>query len=440
MADRPRASPRSLLRRELRLHELLCRRCTLLSMMQPRQRSRNSCCVVVTRDPHEDRSNYDGSRRRRCSGAMRQRRRSSPPASSGVVAPHPGRDLRSRAAPSGQRQGHGFARGGLLLRRRVATVQLFGDQEAWPAAVCSACARPSSEERRPPLPLRGSPGQPPRMLQSPSASAQCEIQPERHHTNVEWYGNTGAASCGLRDLDGVGEVGPRSTTWLVVGVGAGLTWSGYLLRVERRVGEVRGVPGAGIASRRRRAARVRPRQPADRRRPPGLRDARLPLPVPPMLMIDRDAPRSSAGAIPRAGSWPSATFTARRLVLPVPLRVRTRCSPAASASTASGSCSASICAWSGGLGAGPRARMWRGGVLRTGTPPRPLASGTRWTCGATPSSSGPAPPSVIGDATRARRRRADLHREGREGGPLRGIAYPDYPGQSENSRGGKMEA
>lgn len=55
------------------------------------------------------------------------------------------------------------------------------------------------------------------------------IAPERHHTNCEWYGNTGAASSASvlsmnwdkwREDDDVG----------VVGVGAGLTWSSYLVR------------------------------------------------------------------------------------------------------------------------------------------------------------------------------------------------------------------
>ena len=55
------------------------------------------------------------------------------------------------------------------------------------------------------------------------------IPPERHHTNCEWYGNTGAAS----------SASVLSMNWdkwradddvAVVGVGAGLTWSSYLVR------------------------------------------------------------------------------------------------------------------------------------------------------------------------------------------------------------------
>lgn len=58
---------------------------------------------------------------------------------------------------------------------------------------------------------------------------RCKIAPERHHFNVDWYGNTGAA----------GAASVLSMNWdkwrddddiAVVGVGAGLTWSSYLVR------------------------------------------------------------------------------------------------------------------------------------------------------------------------------------------------------------------
>ena len=57
----------------------------------------------------------------------------------------------------------------------------------------------------------------------------CNIPNDRHHSNVEWFGNTGSASSASvismlwekwTDIDDVA----------VVGVGAGLAWSGYLLR------------------------------------------------------------------------------------------------------------------------------------------------------------------------------------------------------------------
>lgn len=66
-----------------------------------------------------------------------------------------------------------------------------------------------------------------RMLES--VCRLTEIPPDRHHTNVEWFGNTGCASSASvismnwdkwRDEDDVA----------VVGVGSGLTWSSYLLR------------------------------------------------------------------------------------------------------------------------------------------------------------------------------------------------------------------
>jgi 3-oxoacyl-[acyl-carrier-protein] synthase-3 len=66
-----------------------------------------------------------------------------------------------------------------------------------------------------------------RMLEN--VADQCEIAPERHHSNVEWYGNTAAASS-------ASVISMRWEKWMpgddvaVAGVGAGLTWSGYLLR------------------------------------------------------------------------------------------------------------------------------------------------------------------------------------------------------------------
>ena len=68
-----------------------------------------------------------------------------------------------------------------------------------------------------------------RMLES--VCRQCDVPPERHHANVEWYGNTA----------GAGAPSVLSMRWddwtdeddvAVVGVGAGLTWASYLLRVE----------------------------------------------------------------------------------------------------------------------------------------------------------------------------------------------------------------
>jgi 3-oxoacyl-[acyl-carrier-protein] synthase-3 len=58
---------------------------------------------------------------------------------------------------------------------------------------------------------------------------QCEIPPERHHSNVEWYGNTGAASAASVLSMGWEKWGAADDV-AVVGVGAGLTWGSFLLR------------------------------------------------------------------------------------------------------------------------------------------------------------------------------------------------------------------
>jgi len=66
-----------------------------------------------------------------------------------------------------------------------------------------------------------------RMLEN--VCERCEIPPDRHHANVEFFGNTGAASSAT-------VISQRWEKWLghddiaVVGVGAGLTWASYLLR------------------------------------------------------------------------------------------------------------------------------------------------------------------------------------------------------------------
>ncbi len=66
-----------------------------------------------------------------------------------------------------------------------------------------------------------------RMLES--VCKYCDIPKERHHFNVEDYGNTGAASA-------ASVVSMRWDQWTdlddvaIVGVGSGLTWSGYVIR------------------------------------------------------------------------------------------------------------------------------------------------------------------------------------------------------------------
>ena len=58
---------------------------------------------------------------------------------------------------------------------------------------------------------------------------RCGIAPERHHSNVEWFGNTGAASSASVLSMQWEKWQPRDDV-AVVGVGAGLTWSSYLVR------------------------------------------------------------------------------------------------------------------------------------------------------------------------------------------------------------------
>ena len=66
-----------------------------------------------------------------------------------------------------------------------------------------------------------------RMLES--VRDRCDIEPERHHANVEWYGNTGAASAASVISMNWDKWSARDDI-AVVGVGSGLTWSGYLMR------------------------------------------------------------------------------------------------------------------------------------------------------------------------------------------------------------------
>jgi 3-oxoacyl-[acyl-carrier-protein] synthase-3 len=66
-----------------------------------------------------------------------------------------------------------------------------------------------------------------RMLES--VRNQCDIPAESHHSNVEWYGNTGAASA-ASVVSMLWEKWSTRDDVAVAGVGAGLTWASYLLR------------------------------------------------------------------------------------------------------------------------------------------------------------------------------------------------------------------
>jgi len=70
-----------------------------------------------------------------------------------------------------------------------------------------------------------------RMLES--VCRRSDIRDDRHHYNVDWYGNTGAASsASVISMDW--EKWNSGDDVAVAGVGAGLSWSSYLLRFEDR--------------------------------------------------------------------------------------------------------------------------------------------------------------------------------------------------------------
>jgi 3-oxoacyl-[acyl-carrier-protein] synthase-3 len=62
-----------------------------------------------------------------------------------------------------------------------------------------------------------------------SVCERAGIPPERHHSNVEWYGNTGSPSC-ASVLSMHWEKWAPGDVVLVAVVGAGLTWGSFLLR------------------------------------------------------------------------------------------------------------------------------------------------------------------------------------------------------------------
>ena len=66
-----------------------------------------------------------------------------------------------------------------------------------------------------------------RMLES--VCTRCDISEDRHHSNVEWYGNTGAASA-ASVISMNWEKWTAKDDIVVVGVGSGLSWSGYRMR------------------------------------------------------------------------------------------------------------------------------------------------------------------------------------------------------------------
>ena len=68
-----------------------------------------------------------------------------------------------------------------------------------------------------------------RMLES--VCKRSGITPDHHHSNAEWFGNTGAAS-GASVLSQNWDKWNAHDDVAMVGVGAGLTWGSYLVRFE----------------------------------------------------------------------------------------------------------------------------------------------------------------------------------------------------------------
>lgn len=60
---------------------------------------------------------------------------------------------------------------------------------------------------------------------------RCDIAADRHHSNAEWFGNTGAAS-GASVLSQNWDKWKAHDDVAMVGVGAGLTWGSYLVRFK----------------------------------------------------------------------------------------------------------------------------------------------------------------------------------------------------------------
>jgi 3-oxoacyl-[acyl-carrier-protein] synthase-3 len=65
----------------------------------------------------------------------------------------------------------------------------------------------------------------------------CGIPADRHHTNLEWYGNTGAAGA-PSVVSMAWEKWSAADDVAVAGVGAGLTWASCLLRFDAAPGSV----------------------------------------------------------------------------------------------------------------------------------------------------------------------------------------------------------
>ena len=258
----------------------------------------------------------------------------------------------------------------------------------------------------------------------------CEVPPELHHHNVEDYGNTA----------GAGSVGVLSMRWdewtdgddvAVVGVGAGLTWSSFLLRFGGARREVRGLPRSARSFDRRSCSpsptggwsRTRPRRFAAK------------LPLPPMLMVDRideirrerHKGRIVAERDVRLDDW---FFQCHFLGDPV--------QPGCLGVDGVWQLIGFFCAWAGGLGTG---RALGCGEVEFAGQIRPHDAVMRYEIDIV----------RYQELAGVRRRGGRGRRDGRVDGDViytikrakvgifRDIDYADYPWPSERSRGGRME-
>jgi 3-oxoacyl-[acyl-carrier-protein] synthase-3 len=70
-----------------------------------------------------------------------------------------------------------------------------------------------------------------RMLET--VCRRCEIPEERHHYNVDWYGNSGSSSSSCVASMNWEKWGPDDDI-AMVGVGSGVSWSRYLIRFQEK--------------------------------------------------------------------------------------------------------------------------------------------------------------------------------------------------------------
>ena len=258
----------------------------------------------------------------------------------------------------------------------------------------------------------------------------CEVPKELHHHNVEDFGNTA----------GAGSVGVLSMRWddwtdgddvAVAGVGAGLTWSSFLLRFGVGLVEVRGLPPA-LELRPPGAARLRPRT-AGRGPARGLRRE-----APASADADgrpdrRDPPRAPQGPGRRRARHP-----ARRLVLPVPLPRGPRAAGVPRGRR--GVAAHRLLLRLGGRARDrPRPRLRRGRVRRPDPPSRRRDALRDRRSSATRSSPASGAAVAVGDATVAVDGDVIYTIKRAKVGIFRDIDYADYPWPSERSRGGRME-